>query len=474
MEEHEGKNGETVEVKRLGDLLYDPRVNKRKFKQLMDDFKHDGTREFVVDGKKVYTGEDNAEAMQMLGYPLFNPPMTRRGFLKMAAVAGGALAMGGVAGCLGSKETVTPTEKAIKKGKAGVGTISTLDCEGYGYLIKELNLLTNKGYDVKYVFVPTSPSLIEGYVAGEIDMLYPGAGNPAIAIEKGLPLKNFGTAMHAHGGWAVTNELYKQGITDMVKFFDYAKERRDQGNPVKVATQVPGTTTWESCGVTILKYGLDPKNKKDIDIKHLPPAEVAAALMSGQVEAQSICEQYDTYPEYFQRGRVIGHGLSEYPNVMYLHPDAKEENTFAICTSAAYNPDMSTEKKKDYLAVQYEAAQYMKDNPQDAYLLFSKISKTPLAVEYVGLQRRARWQAGIWRYSMEQHYKGNQLLGLAKGTLNFDDWNDMEIATELEPPFPSLAGSVNDPGPVDVVSEEFRKEAWKEAFGDVPLFLQEG
>ncbi len=482
-----GSENTELEEKKLGDVLYDVKTPEHEFQEVL--------KRHMEDGKEISLGElfysphvsvDQFRAImrhyQESGNLEFALPhlrriyLSRRRFLGMAAALGSVFALSSFAACTQPQSTEktstavieSPSPKAIKKEKLGLGAISVLDCEAYGYIIKERKILEEMGYDMKYVFVPTSPALIEAFIAGEIDSLYPGVGNPAIAIEKGVVMKNAATSMIGHGGWNVSTELYKRGITDMEKFFEYCKQRKAEGNPVKISGQVPGTTANLMMQLTIMKYGLDPK--KDVELKLMPPAEVTAAFIGGQVEAQSHCEQYDSYPEYFQKGVVIGHGLSEKPYVAYLHPDADKENTYAICTSFAYNPKLSPQAKKDYIEAQKKAAQFMREQPQEAMLMMSKISKTPLAVEYVGMFRRARWQVGLWYDSVMQHYKANQMLGLVKGTLKLEDQIDTEFAIEIKPPFPSLAGEVTQDGPVNVCTDQFRKDAWTKAMGDVPLF----
>ena len=435
----------------LGELYFSPNVSSERFREVL--------RHYVESGNL-------DEALPYLRKFKQRYLMSRRRFMGYAAIFGTTLALGGFAGCTQQKAEVpagkSPTDKAIKKGKLGLGAISVLDCEGYGYIIKEKRILEEMGYDMNYVYVPTSPTLVEAFMAGEINGLYPGACTVAMAVEKGIALKNAATAMIAHGGWSIRKELAeKEDISNMDEFFEYAKQRKAEGNPVKVATQVPATTTYLWYGVTCLKYGMDPE--KDFDVKMLPPAEVALSIISGRVEAQSICEQWDTYPEYYGQTKIIGHGISERPYCMFGHIDAKDENSYGICTTFAYNPNLDAQAKRDYIEAQRKAVQFMHDEPLEAMKLMSKISKTPLTVEYVGLFRRPRWQVDIWYYSLEQGYKGFQKLGLAKGGLKLEDWVDTEFATGIEPPYPSLAGFIDQDGPVDVVSDAFVKQVYEDA-----------
>lgn len=437
----------------LGELFYSPHVSPDQFRSIARHYRENGMLEKALPHLRDFR-------RKLL--------MSRRRFMKYASATGATLALGGLAGCTQGETGVEKkgTAKAVKKNKKlGLGAISVLDCEGYGYIIKEKKILEDMGYDVNYTYVPTSPTLVEGLMAGEIDGLYPGATTVSMAVEKGINIKNATTSMIDHGGWSIQKSLAeKEGITNMDEFFDYAKQRKEEGNPVKVATQVPATTTYLWYGVTCLKYGMHPE--KDFDVKNLPPSEVALSMISGRSEAQSICEQWDTYPEFYGQAKIIGHGISRRPHCMFGHIDAKDENAYGICTTFAYSTNLDTQSKKDYIEAQNRAVEFLGDKPMEGIKLMSKVSKTPLTVEYIAMLRRTRWQTGIWAHSLEQGYKGFQKMGYAKGGLNFDDWVDTELATMIEPPYPTKAGfvdKIHGEGPVDVWSDSFVNQVYKDA-----------
>jgi ABC-type nitrate/sulfonate/bicarbonate transport system substrate-binding protein len=217
--------------------------------------------------------------------------------------------------------------------------------------------------------------------------------------------------------------------------------------------------------LTLQKYGLDKEG--DVDIRHLPPPEVSSAVVSGVADAQTICEQYSTYPEYFGRGKVIAHCLDSGPHQMPC--DGTQHETYTQCTALAARPGLPKEMMEAVIEAHKIAAKFMADNPKETVAIAAQVAGTPAPMEHVAMFNRARWHYGLNYESVDKVWNGTmRKIGLGKKSFKVDEMIDTQYAVELKPPFQSTAG-VNKPGPVDVTSDEFRRRVWDEAMTQFKL-----
>lgn len=425
------------------ELLIDPKVSSRQFRKIYDEY---------------HEYKEEVEKLLGRGIP-------RREFLRLAGLVASCFGVASLAGSARLRgayaaQLVSPTSKPIKKGLMRIGYIATLDCSLLAFVMEKKRILEEMGWETKYLGAAAGPLVMEAYIANEIDFAVVGAQTPGLALQRGVPLKLLVGGMVGHGGIAVRNELWNQGVKSLPSYFEYARKRRDEGRKLKVSTQVPGTGTYMGCLVTIMDNGMKPE---DFDIKMLPPPEVSSTIITGEVDANDICEQYDTFPEFFRVGRVIAHRMDRGPH--RAEYDGREDTAYTQCTAVAVRPNLEREKKLAFVEASRQAAEFIDKNVAEAILIAAQVSGTAPAAEYVAMFRRARWHHGINYASVDgQWNKSMTRIGLAKKKISVDEMIDTELAIELRAPFTPIAG-VKEPGQVDVTSEEFRRDAWAKAQG---------
>lgn len=387
--------------------------------------------------------------------------ISRREFISLAAGISTAF---GLASMVGSATFPTtahaqPTSKGVKKGTIRIGYINTLDCCLLDYVLEKKGILQSMGWDAKFIGQPGGPQVMEAFIADEIDFAYVGSNTPGLAAQKGIVAKHVVGGMMGMGGWNVSNALYERGVTDLQKYFEYARKRKAEGTPMTIATQVPGTLTHACCMITISDHGMDPE--KDFDIKYLSPAEVSSTVVAGVVESNSICEQYDSVPEYFNSGKVIGHCIDKGAHMM--HCDGLPEQTYTQCIGLAARPGLPNEMVQACIEAHKRACEWMANNLEESIKIAVAIAGTAPAVEYVGMFQRSRWHYGLNWESIDSVWNNTmRKIGLAKKNLKLDDLVDTRNSLNLKPPFDVIAG-VNERGPVDVTSDNFRRRVWAEA-----------
>ena len=385
--------------------------------------------------------------------------LTRREFGHTAAGVGTAFALASSVAATPTGAKAGTSTKGVTKGTIRYGYINTLDCELLGYILEKKGIFESMGWDTKFLGAPSGPQVMEAFIADEIDFAYVGSNTPGVAAQKGVPSKHIVGGMVGHGGWAVRLDLYDQGITDFPKFFEYAAKRKADGDPVQISTLVPGTITHAACIRTIMDHGLDPE--KDFKIHYLPPPEVAMALVTGQVDAQTICEQYDSYPEYFKAAKVIGHCLDSGDHMMSA--DGRDTQTYVQCVGVAARPGLPEEMILDVIEGHKKACEFMRDNWEETVEIATQISGTPAPVEWVSEYFRARWHYGLNYESVDSLWNDTMMkIGLGKKKFKLDELIDTHHALELKEPFEPITG-VKTEGKVDVTSDAFRKRAWGEA-----------
>lgn len=386
--------------------------------------------------------------------------ISRREFSQIAASIASSFGLASAIGNIGfGTEKAYASNKAGKKGTIRIGYINTLDCCLFDYILEKKGIFQSMGWDAKFLGAEGGPQVMEAFIGNEIDFAYVGSNTPGLAAQKGINSKLIVGGMFGMGGWAVSNKLYDQGVTDMPSFFEMAKKRSAEGNPIGVSTQVPGTLTHACSQIATRDHGLDPE--KDIDFKFLPPPEVSSSMMSGVVESQIICEQYGSYPEYFKKGKVIAHCLDSGSHMMPC--DGLAEQTYTQCTALAARPGLPDDMVQACIEGHKRAAMFMAQNPQETIKIAAEISGTKGPLEYVAMFNRARWHYGINWESCDSVWNNTmRKIGLAKKNLKLDDLVDTHNSMELKAGFESTSG-VSKKGPVDVTSDEFRNRIWSEA-----------
>ena len=188
---------------------------------------------------------------------------------------------------------------------------------------------------------------------------------------------------------------------------------------------------------------------------------MATALVTGQVDAQTICEQYDSYPEYFKAAKVIGHCLDSGDHMMSA--DGRDTQTYVQCVGVAARPGLPEEMILDVIEGHKKACEFMRDNWEETVEIATQISGTPAPVEWVSEYFRARWHYGLNYESVDSLWNDTMMkIGLGKKKFKLDELIDTHHALELKEPFEPITG-VKTEGKVDVTSDAFRKRAWGEA-----------
>lgn len=394
----------------------------------------------------------------------FKRSISRREYLSLAAGISTAFGLAGFVGSASVPQTAhaqsAPTQKGVKKGTLRIGYINTLDCCLLDYVLEKKGIIQSMGWDVKFVGQPSGPQVMEAFIANEIDFAYVGSNTPGLAAQRGIQARHVVGGMMGMGGWNVTNALYSAGVTDLQKYFEFARKRKAEGKLVTLATQVPGTLTHACCMITIRDYGMDPE--KDFDIKYLPPAEVSSTVISGVVDSNAICEQYDSGPEYFNKGKVIGHCLDSGHKMM--HCDGLPEQTYTQCIGLAARPGLPDEMVAACVEAHKRACEWMANNLEETIRIAVEVAGTTPAVEYVAMFKRSRWHYGVNFESVDSVWNNTmRKIGMAKKNFKVDELIDTKHAMNLKPgQFQSIAG-VKEAGSVDVTSDAFRRQVWAEA-----------
>jgi len=386
--------------------------------------------------------------------------ISRREFSQIAASIGTSFGLASTIGNLSMGVSKTyAAEKGAKKGTIRIGYINTLDCCLFDYILEKKGIFQSMGWDAKFLGAAGGPQVMEAFIGNEIDFAYVGSNTPGLAAQKGIASKLLVGGMFGMGGFSVSDKLYNEGVTDLPSFFEKAKKRSAEGNPIGISTQVPGTLTHACAMIAAKEHGLDPD--RDLDLKYLPPPEVSSSMMSGVVEGQLICEQFGSYPEFFKKGKVIAHCLDSGAHMMPC--DGLPEQTYTQCTALAARPGLPDEMVQACIEGHKRAAAFMKDNPAETIKIAAEISGTKGPLEYVAMFNRARWHYGINWESCDSVWNSTmRKIGLAKKNLKLDELVDTKNSIELKAGFESTAG-VNKKGPVDVTSNEFRNRIWAEA-----------
>ncbi|AEI03477.1 putative ABC transporter substrate-binding protein [Afipia carboxidovorans OM5] len=386
--------------------------------------------------------------------------ISRREFAQISASIAASFGIASTIGNLGLGVSKTyAAEKGAKKGTIRIGYINTLDCCLFDYILEKKGIFQSMGWDAKFLGAAGGPQVMEAFIGNEIDFAYVGSNTPGLAAQKGINSRLIVGGMFGMGGLAVSDKLYNEGVTDIPSFFEKAKKRAAEGNPIGMSTQVPGTLTHACAMIAAKDNGLDAD--RDLDLKYLPPPEVSSSMMSGVVESQLICEQFGSYPEYFKKGKVIAHCLDSGKNMMPC--DGLPEQTYTQCTALAARPGLPDEMVQACIEGHRRAAQFMKDNPAETIKIAAAVSGTKGPLEYVAMFNRARWHYGINWESCDSVWNNTmRKIGLAKKNLKLDELIDTKNSMELKAGFESTAG-VTQKGPVDVTSQDFRNRVWAEA-----------
>lgn len=425
--------------KAIWDLVMDPTVTPNKFQRLQRDYLQ----------RQEELGRAKAESL------------SRREFISRSAQIVGAF--GSVAaigsGALGTRSATAQTTKAVSKGTIRIGYIASLDCELLEYVIEKKGILQSMGWNVKFLAAASGPQVMEAFIGKEIDFAYVGSNTAGLAAQKGILSKAVAGGMAGHGGWGVSNALYEQGVRDIPSYMEMARKRKAEGKPISLAVQVPGTLTHAAAMITLKNHGLDPD--RDLDVKFLPPPEVASTLVSGVVESNSMCEQYATYPEYYNKGKVIGHCIDGGANMMQC--DGLPEQTYVQCVVMAVRPGMPDEMVQAVVEAHKKAAEFVRDNVKESLAIAAAVAGTPGPVEYTAMYNRTRWHYGVNWESCDSVWNDTmRKLGLASKKFKLDELVDTKNSVELKPGYESIAG-VNAKGPTDVTSDRFRSRVWGEA-----------
>lgn len=435
MDGHESKQVDTGFWK----LVMDPNVSNEHF--------HKVHREFMARREALERAQGRS--------------ISRREFVTLSAGISTAFGLASLVGSATLSQPVQaqPTTKGVKKGLIRIGYINTLDCCLLDYVLEKKGILQSMGWDVKFIGQPSGPQTMEAFIANEVDFAYVGSNTPGMAAQRGIVAKHLAGGMMGMGGWNAGNALYAQGATDIRKFMELARKRAAEGKPISIATQVPGTLTHACCMITIKDYGMDPE--KDFDIKYLPPAEVSSTVISGVVESNCICEQYDTVPEYFNKGKVIGHCIDKGDSMM--HCDGLGEQTYTQCVGLASRPGLPVEMVQACVEAHKRACEWLANNVEESIKIATEIAGTTPAVEYVAMFNRSRWHYGLNWASIDSVWNNTmRKIGLAKKNFKLDDLVDTKNSLELKPPYNIIAGQ-KGVGPTDVSSEAFRRRVWAEA-----------
>ncbi|MCL5935714.1 MAG: ABC transporter substrate-binding protein, partial [Firmicutes bacterium] len=214
-----------------------------------------------------------------------------------------------MAGC-GSKQegassgSKTSSRRMVYNKVINIAGINMLSCTGTLFVADRLGLFDQLGLKVKIFYPMSGPACLEAYVAGEADVIDIGAMTAILAVDHGVPIKLLTGNHIGHGGFTVSNELYRAGVTDMAAFARYVKENRG-GRPVSFGTQVPGTVSELVAQMMLRQWGIDPD--RDLHFQPLPLPELASGIISGALDAISVCESFDTVPEVKGKGVVIAH-----------------------------------------------------------------------------------------------------------------------------------------------------------------------
>src|SRR5262245_31483812 len=181
-------------------MLIDPEVSSRTFRKTFKEF-----HEFKSDAEKA--------AGRFLN---------RRDFIRYSGALATSFGLASTIGSIGFggvRPAAAQGDKTLR-----IGYINTLDCELLAYIIDEMKILQGMGWNPKFLGAASGPQVMEAYIAGEIDFAYVGGPTPGLAAQRGIPLKLICGGMIGHGGWPVRNDLYDRGVTDLGKFFEYARK----------------------------------------------------------------------------------------------------------------------------------------------------------------------------------------------------------------------------------------------------------
>lgn len=257
--------------------------------------------------------------------------------------------LGFIAGC-GQNKVVTSAatieKKAIRIGYQASSSLTVLAKEK-GFFEEEFG---KEGTVVSYFLFAAGPPMVEALAGDRLDIANLGPLPAISARAAGIDVKAVGRAYSDdyYYGLLVRTDSDIQSVKDLAG--------------KKVAVQV-GSGAHLFFLLLLQQNGL--KNS-DIQVVNLPTSDHQTALASGNVDAVATWQPFVAMLELSQAGKV----LSDSKNVIQTVGVYLARNEFG-----QKNPELV----KSFLKVHQKAADYLRDNAEQASAIISKESKIPAA-----------------------------------------------------------------------------------------------
>ncbi len=378
---------------------------------------------------------------------LHSRSMNRRKFVTIAVAGGGALTLGGSLGACDGNGGGGAGKKQIT-----VAPIADFACSGDVYLMEEGDLLAKEGVDAKYVHLKSTPAIIEAYLAGEVDVGLIGSMACPMAVSRGIEAWLL-DGYHKGGlGFAVSNQVFKDGATDLAKFAEYAKERKKQGRQLRFGTQVEGTTSELVAIMTLRDHGV---SEDDVKLIRTGIAELSSGLIAGNLDAISLCEEYPSVPEVEGKGVVIGSSVSpEGPSQLW-------GGNFAECAALMVRPSLPDDIRQAVINANREALRRQAEKQDWAINALKKHSPIGRESALMAYYFRTGFVGGLDVRSLQEQVQTVHDLGRIPRVPDLEEYID-PLAETGEGPWEMTAGAQP---PKEVTTYKFRKETYEQIRG---------
>jgi NitT/TauT family transport system substrate-binding protein len=218
-------------------------------------------------------------------------PITRRSFLRGSAAASGAP---GLAALTAACAPGAPPESAPASSPAGPSRTFKVAYLTLGWagieVVHQLGLLEQRGWSIAWQAVDTISSVVNAFVAGQVDLIDMSAIIAAQMYEQGVKVAVFGAGVGALGAIVVGKESSVRAVPEL------------RG---KTVAGVPGSTTSQDLNALTRKvHGLDLFAETRF-VQGAAPPDVANLLVKGDVEAALIWEPTTTLVVQSGAGRIV-------------------------------------------------------------------------------------------------------------------------------------------------------------------------